>query len=216
MIRIIHDKDPIWEVEKYDVVLVGVSIYNSMPNGFQMKIANKYPEVREANKSTNYADTRKYGKRLDIEGDEGHPTISLLFISGYRNKNKPSTNYEALENALTTANVEFKGKKVLTTMLGASRFDGGGDYDKCLEIIERCTKDMYVDIYDCPQYTRDEEYRRIMHEIHLLKIKSKEEFKEAMLNRFQIMKDNYIRKIDGEAKATEKRQRRKKERASNK
>lgn len=215
MMNIIHDIEPIYEVEKYDVVLVGVTIYNHMSNGFHMKIGNKYPHVYDELKKTNYADTRKYGKILVVEGS---PTVCLMFTYGYRRKNVVCLNYEALETALLKANEEFKGKKVLATNLGYGRFDGNGDKDECLEIIERCTKDLQLDLYDYPQFTRDEEYCYVMKNIYKMKKSDPEEYERQMSRRFQIITEKYIRRIKDEVKAPKvgKRQRRKQERTSNK
>ena len=66
-----------------------------------------------------YGDNRKLGKRLTVDGK---PTISLLYICGYPSlRHGPSINYEALKNCIITANAEFKGKKVMTTMIGSAQ-----------------------------------------------------------------------------------------------
>ena len=66
-----------------------------------------------------------------------------------------------MEKCLKTANNEFKGKKVLTTLLGSTRFDGRGEREKCLEIIDKNTKDLDLYIYDYEQISiKDEIYRQ--------------------------------------------------------
>ena len=40
---------------------------------------------------------------------------------------KDFIDYDALEKCLRTANAEFKGKKVMSTIIGSSNFDGKGD-----------------------------------------------------------------------------------------
>ena len=152
--NIVKDKDLIWDTDKYDVILVGTSIYNLLTQGFQSKMAVKYPYILEPNNSTPYADKRKYGKRLTIQGE---PIISLMYICGYPHSKRDYLNYEALENCLATANGEFKGKKVATTILGTSPFDGNGNREKCLEIIEENTKNLNLTVYDFPQYNRRKE-----------------------------------------------------------
>jgi hypothetical protein len=77
MIEVVKDKDLIWDTDKYDVILVGTSIYNMLTQGFQSKMSVKYPYIVDTNNTTNYADTRKYGKRLTIQGE---PIISLMYI----------------------------------------------------------------------------------------------------------------------------------------
>jgi hypothetical protein len=152
--NIIKDKDLIWDTDKYDAILVGTSIYNLLTQGFQSKLAMKYPYIVEANNSTPYADKRKYGKRLTIQGT---PIISLMYICGYPHSKRDYLNYEALENCLATANAEFKGKNVATTILGTSLFDGNGDRERCMKIIEDNTDKLNLTVYDFPQYNRRKE-----------------------------------------------------------
>ena len=41
--NIIKDSDLIWETDNFDVILVGTTIYCSLPDGFQRKMRRKYP-----------------------------------------------------------------------------------------------------------------------------------------------------------------------------
>lgn len=154
MMTIVKDKDPIWDTDDFDVVLVGTSVYNQLNGGFQSKIRYKYPFIDEENRKTKYADYSKMGTRITV-GNE--PSISLLYISGNYKTLSTTLNYEALEKCLQTANAEFKGKKVVTTVLGSTRFDGRGDKEKCLKIIEENTSDLDLTVYDYEQKTRKEE-----------------------------------------------------------
>lgn len=154
-IKIIEKEDAIWHTEEYDVILVGTSIYNMLTNGFQFKLKTKYPEIEKANQTTNYGDKRKLGKRLTIDGK---PTISLLYICNYPGlRYGPPIDYDALKNAIMTANAEFKGKKVMSTMIGCSDFDGNGDKDKVIEILETYGKDMDITLYDYKQMRKEDE-----------------------------------------------------------
>ena len=112
MLKIIKDKDPIWETDKFDVILIGTSIYNQLNGGFQSKIKYKYPIVDEKNRETKYADFSKLGTRITINDT---PTISLMYICGYPRPNIDTVDYDSLTKCLLTANAEFRGKKVLTT-----------------------------------------------------------------------------------------------------
>lgn len=144
-IKIVKNKEPIYDIDDFDVVLLGVSTHNMLMGNFQGKMAYRFPEVKEALNSTPYADKRKLGKRITFNEK---PIISLMFICSYPTNKSPYIDYEALENCLKTANAEFKGKRVITTLLGSSRYDGNGDKKKCLELIEHCTPDLDVTIYD--------------------------------------------------------------------
>jgi hypothetical protein len=149
MTQILKDRDLILDVDNYDVILVGTTIYSMLTNGFQSKIASKFPIVDEINAKTPYGNTNKYGKRITV--DTITPIISLMYIAGYPHSKRAFLNEEALINCLSTANAEFKGEKVATTLVGTTRFDGNGDRDRILEIIEENTKDLDLYVYDYEQ-----------------------------------------------------------------
>lgn len=156
MLKIIKDKDPIWETDNFDVILIGTSIYNQLNGGFQSKMKYKYPIVDEKNRETKYADFSKLGTRITINDT---PIISLMYICGYPRPNIDTVDYDSLTKCLLTANAEFRGKKVMATILGSSQFDGNGDKDKCLKIIEDTTKDLDITLYDYEQKKRADEIR---------------------------------------------------------
>lgn len=156
MLKIIKDKDPIWETDKFDVILIGTSIYNQLNGGFQSKMKYKYPIVDEKNRETKYADFSKLGTRITINDT---PIISLMYICGYPRPNIDTVDYDSLTKCLLTANAEFRGKKVMATILGSSQFDGNGDKDKCLKVIEDSTKDLDITLYDYEQKKRADEIR---------------------------------------------------------
>lgn len=156
MLKIIKDKDPIWDTDKFDVILIGTSIYNQLNGGFQSKMKYKYPMVDEKNRKTKYADFSKLGTRITINDT---PIISLMYICGYPRPNIDTVDYDSLTKCLLTANAEFRGKKVMATILGSSQFDGNGDKDKCLKIIEDTAKDLDITLYDYEQKKRADEIR---------------------------------------------------------
>ena len=156
MLKIIKDKDPIWDTDKFDVILIGTSIYNQLNGGFQSKMKYKYPMVDEKNRETKYADFSKLGTRITINDT---PIISLMYICGYPRPNIDTVDYDSLTKCLLTANAEFRGKRVMATILGSSQFDGNGDKDKCLKIIEGSTKDLDITLYDYEQKKRADEIR---------------------------------------------------------
>ena len=156
MLKIIKDKDPIWETDNFDVILIGTSIYNQLNGGFQSKIKYKYPIVDEKNRETKYADFSKLGTRITINDT---PIISLMYICGYPRPNIDTVDYDSLTKCLLTANAEFRGKKIMATIIGYSQFDGNGDKDKCLKIIKDSTKDLDITLYDYEQKKRIDEIR---------------------------------------------------------
>lgn len=156
MLKIVKDKDPIWETDNFDVILIGTSIYNQLNGGFQSKIKYKYPIVDEKNRETKYADFSKLGTRITINDV---PIISLMYICGYPRPNIDTVDYDSLTKCLLTANAEFRGKKIMATIIGSSQFDGNGDKDKCLKIIKDSTKDLDITLYDYEQKKRIDEIR---------------------------------------------------------
>ena len=158
MVTIIKDKEAIYDTEQYDVVLMGLSTHNIFMGSFQGKMAVKYPIVEKVNDSTPYGDIRKLGKCITIH--DNAPIISLMYICTYPSRKDNFIDYEGLRKCLETANNDFKGKKVMTTLLGSTKFDGKGDREKCLKIIEETTKDLDLYIYDFEQITIKEEMKR--------------------------------------------------------
>lgn len=160
-VTIIKNKEAIYDTEEYDVVLVGVSTHNMLMGNFQGKMAIKFPIFEKVYNKTAYGDLRKLGKRITIDDlGEGKPIISLMYICTYPSIKKDFIDYDALEKCLRTANAEFKGKRVMTTLLGSTRFDGKGDRQKCLNIIRKTTNDIDLYVYDYEQITLVEEARR--------------------------------------------------------
>lgn len=188
--NIIKDKDAIAFTDDYDVVLVGTSAYSTLGNGFQSKIRFKYPEIDEINSKTPFGDFRKLGKRLTVDGS---PTISLLYICGYPRRGVVSINYEALERCLLTATAEFKGKRVMTTVLGSTQFDGNGDRDKILEIMERSTRGLDLDVYDYRQLARKEEVDYWKRKIFLIKDIDRKKYIKLVKGRNEILRRLYLK-----------------------
>jgi hypothetical protein len=158
MIKFIDDKALIDCVSDYDVILVGTNCYQSMRNGFQLEIAKKFPYVKSMNNATKYGDIDKLGTILECKKDN-NPLITLLFISfGYNFKGNDSeyVDYEALSKCLQLINLLYKGKRVATTLLGSTFFDGNGNKDKIIEIFKEKVNKVDVDIYTYPQKSYEE------------------------------------------------------------
>lgn len=191
-VTIIKNKDLIFDTEKYDVILVGTNIYNLLSQGFQSKMAVKYPQIEEANNQTPYADRRKFGKRLTIDGT---PIISLMYIAGYPHKKRDVLDYNALEHCLQTANQEFKGKRVASTFLGTSPFDGNSqDKERCMSIIENSTPDIDLTIYDYIQLNRRVEIAQHLKKFNVYKKKRDwAKYYELVRNKKKIIASLFLR-----------------------
>lgn len=152
MVSIIENKDLIYDIFKYDVILVGTSTHCALGNGFQHDIAINFPIVKEINSKTPYADPKKLGTIIPVE-DRG-----VIFILCYLNKGRyrPDLNpdfldYNALKNILLQINKEYKNKKIASTILGNSIFEGDGNKDKILSIFNECCTDVDITLYDFEQ-----------------------------------------------------------------
>lgn len=186
--ELIKNKDLIWDTDKYDVVLVGTSIYCALSDGFQRKMRKKYEYINDANNNTPYADPRKLGKRLTIQGT---PIISLCYISKFKSKNE-YIDYEALENCIKTANIEFSGLNVVTTILGSTYFDGNGDVGRIMKILEDNSDKMNLTVYDYNQMSRDEENKKQWLYIQSFKESDYEKYKRLTDSRKKNWKKLYL------------------------
>lgn len=192
--EIIEGKDLIWDTDKYEVILVGTSIYNMLTQGFQSKMYVKYPYIDDANNATPYADKRKYGKRITIDSVDGSPIISLMYICGYPHSKREYLNYEALEQCLSTAAVEFKNKKIAMPIVGSSQFDGNGDKQKCLTMIEKIMGDLDVTVYDFPQFQKRVEIANLLSQFNVyFENKQWDIYNKLKKNKKQIVKEHYLR-----------------------
>ena len=185
MIKIVKDTDLFDHVGEYDAVLVGANIYSIMSNGIQLSIMLNYPYVYEKNLETRYADPEKLGTVVEC-ASEGEPTFCLCFIctGNFRpDLNKDYLSYESLEKCLKLVNVLYKNKRIATTLLGASRFDGNGDRDRILSIFNECIKDVELTIYDYTQKSRDEQVMEYFRKEMEVKKKDREAYYEMVRKR---------------------------------
>ena len=159
MINIIKDVDLFNHFSEYDAVLIGTNTYCTMSQGIQLKVMLEYPYVYEKNLETKYADPEKLGTLLECKS-EGEPTFCLCFITNSYNfrpdLNNVYISYESLEKCLKLVNILYRGKKIATTLLGASKFDGNGDRNKVMEIFKDTITDVDLTIYDYEQKSRNE------------------------------------------------------------
>lgn len=181
MLTVIQDKDPIFITGDYEVVLLGTSIYGLLQEGFQRKMKFKYPYIDEANIKQPYGDMRRLGTRLTIQRDND-PCISLLYISARSGKHKYVLDKDALAHALQTANKEFAGKKVLTTVMGVNTWDGRGNREEVIEIIKNNTQDLNLFLYDFVEMLHGTE----IHKCRRLQGEWKREFYERLRKEFYL------------------------------
>ena len=95
-------------------------------------------------------------------------------------------------NSALAANAEFAGKRVATTIIGHSVYEGGGDRDKCLEIIEKCTDKLDLTIYDYFQRKKDGEKYEYFKYVRSFAHKDKEKYKELLAGEREEFKKRYL------------------------
>ena len=156
-------KDDIFKhVNEYEVVLIGTNTYCTLAQGFQRDIMLHYPKVQEENMKTKYGDKKKLGTILPCE-TEGI-TFVLCFIceGNFRpDLKKEYLNVDALSKCLALCNIRFSGKKIATTIMGSSRFDGNGNKERILKLMESILTKCDVDVYDYHQMSKDERKKAI-------------------------------------------------------
>lgn len=193
MIKIIKDIDLFDNVKDYDIVLVGTNIYCNLSQGFQRKVMLNYPYVQEMNMSTKYADKKKLGTILECK-KEDNPTFLLLYITegNFRPDLKKDTlSYESLEKCIKLINILYKGMNIACPFLGSSRFDGNGDKDKILKIIENNSKNVNITIFDYEQKSRAEELKETREKELKLKAENADAYYEAVKKRKEEAEERY-------------------------
>lgn len=180
MITVVENKQLIYDINNYDVILVGTSINNALGNGFQYQIKKSFPEVDVANKNTPYGDQRKLGTVQVV--NKYDKTFCLCYIN--KSRRRPDLqpdylNYSALESCIQIINSNFKNKKIASTILGHSVYEGDGDKERILQIINDNAKDINLTLYDFqqPDYEQDrnERWKNIVDSIGKI---STEEYRE--------------------------------------
>lgn len=181
MINIIKDKDLIYDIFKYNVILIGTSTYCSLGNGFQHDIKINFPLVNEANINTKYADPDKLGTILNV--NYRNIDFCLCYINSGRFRpdlQKDFLNYDALRKCLQEVNNIFQNKKIASTLIGSSIFDGNGDKEKIIKIINEECANCDITLYEYEQESvQDRNYREWHYVKSLIGKVSKEEYYKA-------------------------------------
>lgn len=159
-LNFIHDKPLIEDIFNYDIILLGTGIHNALGNGFQYDVKINFPIVEETVKKTPYADSRKLGTVTVINHK---PIFCVGFIhkGGYRKDINPVyLDYNALNEVLLLIDDNFENKRIGMPLIGCSQFDGNGDKDKVIELLNNLSDKNEYFIYDYNQ--RD--YREVNNE----------------------------------------------------
>lgn len=200
MLTLVENIDLIEDITKYDVILVGTNTYHAMGNGFQKKVRVNYPNTYKLNTSTKYGDINKLGTRVTTS--DSSPIFSLCFIThGYNFRpdiNPDYLDYEALEKCVKTANIEFSGLKVATTFIGCSKFDGNGDKEKVLDILNNNSNNINLYVYDYNQLETNVEH--VIRYLNVVKNESYDKEKKTELILEMIESDSKLETLDNSIK----------------
>ena len=172
-------------INEYDAILIGTGTYCSMSQGLQRKVMLNYPYVQDENMKTKYGDKKKLGTVLECK-ENGKPTFILMYAyeGNFRpDKNKEYVSYESVEKCFKIINILYKDKKLASTIIGASKFDGNGDKNKLLKIIENNSSNINITIYDYEQKSRSEELKEQYEKEKKLKETDLEAYYEAVKKR---------------------------------
>lgn len=159
-ITLVHDKPLIEDIFNYDIIIVGTGVHNALGNGFQYDVKINFPLVEYAVKQTPYADPRKMGT-VSVINETPIFCVGFIHQGGYRKDLTPDyLDYDAVKDVLHLVDTNFKEKKIATTLIGCSLFDGNGDKNQVLEIFNGLSDNNEYFIYDYEQ--RD--YREVHNE----------------------------------------------------
>jgi hypothetical protein len=164
MVNIVNE-GLIEKVFQYDVVLVGIGINNSFSNGFAYDIGLNFPDVKDAvNSVSNYLDRRNLGTVVTVK--HGGVVFCACYVhgGGYRkSENGEFVDYSAVKKCLRKVHELYKGKKIASTVIGGSRYDGNGGREKIFSIFSEVFDDCDIWVYDYEQETFDDVmYRRLV------------------------------------------------------
>lgn len=196
MIKVVSDVNLMDDISEYEIILIGTNVYCTLSQGIQRDIALNYPYVRENNLKTKYGDISKLGTMLECSC-EGEPTIVLLYMyRGYpyrKSMDEDYLDYKSLEKCLKKVNTIYAGKKIATTLLGCSRFDGNGDKEKVMEIMSSTLTNVDITVYDFFQKSRDEKQIETRKKELELKAISYDLYHEAVKKRKEEAEKRYKR-----------------------
>ena len=175
MVKYIKSDSIIKDIPKYDYTIIPTNCYCLFCDGFTKKVRMAYPYTYEYDKRTNYADKTKLGSILEVTY-LNEPKFLICYVSyGYNFRPdliKDYLDYEALETIIKKINLLYKGKKIASTLIGCNRFDGNGDRERVMDILNRNVTDFNLTVYDYFQRRYEDEeiewfkITRFVKEIH--------------------------------------------------
>ncbi len=123
-----------FEQGQYDIIIHQCNCFNNMGSGIARVIAEKYPEVDQADKNTPLGDINKLGTYIAVETRHGI-IVNAYSQYSYGSSYGTPTSYLAQRQILKDLAKVYKGKRIGTYQLGCNR--GGADWDVVRPILSQ-------------------------------------------------------------------------------
>lgn len=166
--QIVKDKQLIYDVKNYDVVLVPMGLNNSFSNGLRYELNLNFKGLKEKEIDSGYGDRRKFGTIFPIK--VGKIAFCMCYMLRGWNKYSGDTDnvdYYHLASCLVKVQERYNGMKIASPLLGVEPWDGNGDKDKImLAFKEHFDKSDKFTLYDYKQRDYKLEIFHRLAEIH--------------------------------------------------
>jgi O-acetyl-ADP-ribose deacetylase (regulator of RNase III) len=132
------------EQGEFDIIIHGCNCFHCMGGGIAKQLADKYPQVKEADRQTEFGDRKKLGSYTSaiVEVDGRYFTVVNLYTQYKWSSGSDVFEYDAFQKFLDNQ-VEFLGyyspsslrrKSIGFPMIGAGL--AGGDWSRISKMIE--------------------------------------------------------------------------------
>jgi hypothetical protein len=158
MYKTVHgDLIALAEQGEFDVIFQGCNCFHAMGGGLAKQLADRYPEVAEADRKTKYGDRDKLGtSSFCVVSGRGHTFIVENVYTQFNWSNFQDVfEYDAFQNFLNDTEKYLKfgwmGFKDETPKLGFPQIGAGlagGDWERISKMIEKFAEDVkdYADV----------------------------------------------------------------------
>ena len=166
--KIIKDRQLIYDVYNYDIVLVSMGLNNSFNCGLRYELNLNFHGLKEKEIESGYGDKRKCGTVFSVKTDKVIFCMCYMFTGWNRHKNdKDYVNYENLDSCLYKITELYGNKKIASPLLGLEPCDGNGNRQKIEYIFNKHFAKMdNVFLYDYKQRDYRLEIFHKLAEIH--------------------------------------------------
>lgn len=151
MYKTVHgDLIALAEQGEFDVIFQGCNCFHAMGGGIAKQLADRYPEVEEADQTTEFGDKNKLGtsSMCTVKGDTHSFIVENVYTQYYWSHGKDVFEYDAFEKYLNQIANHMKeshypddGKlKFGFPQIGAGL--AGGDWNRISKMIEKFAEDV--------------------------------------------------------------------------